>query len=297
MIDQSPETRTFELKEVKISDSEVVPSPPPANLTQKSPPPQSPLPPFPDPHYLSQSQEILQESVVDRMIDNSVLPGPLSRSLSPEQAAQQHISELLNSPIIEYNHSHSEDSSSYNSSKSEDNKENEIDSIIAIDKGKQQGTTDLFPKGKIISCSSEDPITITPISRRLDLRPSHYSLHNSNSSVSSNSSVHSTSTPPPSVPTNISATSSAGKLREMAALCSVPREERDVVWLLSALRLCVPPSVHCTDRICVETFKELKVLIKTADDKFWQKNCAQVRNLFSSDFIIIIIRRRKINYY
>ncbi len=31
---------------------------------------------------------------------------------------------------------------------------------------------------------------------------------------------------------------------------------------------------HCSDKL--EAAKELKVLAKTADDAYWQKNCAQV---------------------
>ena len=60
--------------------------------------------------------------------------------------------------------------------------------------------------------------------------------------------------------------------------------ERDVAWLLSTLRLVAADSSldrdRDRDRSCGEAWNELKQLTKFAPDKFWEKNCAQVRGLF-----------------
>ena len=47
-------------------------------------------------------------------------------------------------------------------------------------------------------------------------------------------------------------------------------KDKDVMWLLMAMR----PEVPHNEKI--EAAKELKNLAKTADDSYWQKNCAQV---------------------
>ena len=62
--------------------------------------------------------------------------------------------------------------------------------------------------------------------------------------------------------------------------------ERDVAWLLSTLRMVAADSSldrdrdRDRDRSCGEAWNVLKQLTKFAPDKFWEKNCAQVRGLF-----------------
>ena len=57
--------------------------------------------------------------------------------------------------------------------------------------------------------------------------------------------------------------------------------QRDVAWLLSAVRMGAPLSLRS------EGGKELKRLIKSADESFWHQNCAQVFELLYLKTILV----------